>query len=50
MLLSIYSGMLAVSLDDFSISVLDIETQRIVRNFHGHMSRITDMVSLLCVL
>ncbi|OXB79497.1 UNVERIFIED_CONTAM: hypothetical protein H355_013893 [Colinus virginianus] len=37
------SGILAVAFDDFGISVLDIETRKIVRNFSGHHGRINDM-------
>ncbi|KAM8962305.1 WD repeat-containing protein 36 isoform 1-T1 [Pelodytes ibericus] len=37
------SGMLAVALDDFGISVLDIETRRGVRKFSGHNGKINDM-------
>lgn len=37
------SGMLAVASDDFIISILDIETRKIVRKFSGHQRQITDM-------
>ncbi|NXV23981.1 WDR36 protein, partial [Cepphus grylle] len=37
------SGILAIAFDDFSISVLDIETRKIVRTFPGHHGRINDM-------
>ncbi|NXN32676.1 WDR36 protein, partial [Nycticryphes semicollaris] len=37
------SGILGIAFDDFSISVLDIETRRIVRTFSGHHGRINDM-------
>ncbi|NWR76965.1 WDR36 protein, partial [Centropus unirufus] len=37
------SGILGIALDDFSISVLDIETRKIVRMFSGHHGRINDM-------
>ncbi|KAM5192789.1 LOW QUALITY PROTEIN: WD repeat-containing protein 36 [Mantella aurantiaca] len=37
------SGMLAVSLDDFSINVFDIETRKLVRRFPGHNGKINDM-------
>ncbi len=40
-----YSGMLAVALDDFQISVIDTDTRRVVRKFSGHSSSITDMVN-----
>jgi len=39
------SSLLAVSLDDFEIQVVDIDMRRIVRIFRGHTNRITDMVS-----
>ncbi|KAA0199625.1 hypothetical protein HAZT_HAZT001013 [Hyalella azteca] len=37
------SGLFAVSLDDWSISVLDIDTQSVVRNFCGHHNQVTDL-------
>ncbi|XP_077993533.1 WD repeat-containing protein 36-like [Glandiceps talaboti] len=37
------SSMLAVALDDFSLSVVDMDVKRVVRNFSGHSNRITDM-------
>ncbi|KXJ18322.1 WD repeat-containing protein 36 [Exaiptasia diaphana] len=37
------SSLLAVSCDDFSIHVVDIETRRAVRTFTGHTNRITDL-------
>ncbi|KAI8786613.1 WD repeat-containing protein 36 isoform X1 [Biomphalaria glabrata] len=37
------SSMLAVALDDFTISLVDIDTRRVVRQFSGHTSSITDM-------
>uniref|UniRef100_A0A8B9IRW6 WD repeat domain 36 n=1 Tax=Amazona collaria TaxID=241587 RepID=A0A8B9IRW6_9PSIT len=37
------SGILGIAFDDFSISVLDIETRKIVRTFSGHHGRINDM-------
>ncbi|NWI18602.1 WDR36 protein, partial [Crypturellus soui] len=37
------SGILAIASDDFSISVLDIETRKIVRRFSGHHGQINDM-------
>lgn len=43
MLLHRDSGMLAVSLDDFSINIMDIETRKIVRKFSGHRGQINDM-------
>ncbi|KAF7281628.1 hypothetical protein GWI33_004488 [Rhynchophorus ferrugineus] len=36
------SSMLAVALEDFTISVVDIETWRVVRKFVGHTGQITD--------
>jgi len=38
------SGILGIAFDDFSISVLDIETRKTVRTFAGHHGRINDMV------
>ncbi|CAD5111627.1 DgyrCDS920 [Dimorphilus gyrociliatus] len=38
------SALLAISHDDFSISLIDIDTQRTVRKFSGHTSFIEDMV------
>ncbi|XP_014666285.1 PREDICTED: WD repeat-containing protein 36-like [Priapulus caudatus] len=37
------SAMLAVALDDFSVTVIDVDIRRVVRNFSGHAGRITDM-------
>uniref|UniRef100_A0A8C5UH47 WD repeat domain 36 n=1 Tax=Malurus cyaneus samueli TaxID=2593467 RepID=A0A8C5UH47_9PASS len=37
------SGILGIAFDDFTISVLDIETRKIVRTFSGHHGRINDM-------
>ncbi|NWU59984.1 WDR36 protein, partial [Dromas ardeola] len=37
------SGILGIAFDDFSISVLDIETRKIVRTFSGHHGQINDM-------
>ncbi|KAF1474268.1 WD repeat-containing protein 36, partial [Pygoscelis antarcticus] len=37
------SGILGIAFDDFSISILDIETRKIVRTFSGHHGRINDM-------
>lgn len=39
------SSLMAVSLDDFEIHIVDIDMRRIVRIFRGHTNRITDMVS-----
>lgn len=38
------SGILGIAFDDFTISVLDIETRKIVRTFSGHHGQINDMV------
>lgn len=38
------SGILGIAFDDFSISILDIETRKIVRTFSGHHGQINDMV------
>ncbi|XP_035583712.1 WD repeat-containing protein 36 isoform X2 [Zalophus californianus] len=43
MLLHRDSGILALALDDFTISVLDIETRKIVREFSGHQGQINDV-------
>ncbi|XP_061479842.1 WD repeat-containing protein 36 [Rhineura floridana] len=43
MLLHRDSGILGIAMDDFSISVLDIETRKIVRKFSGHQGQINDM-------
>jgi len=40
--------MLAVALDDFSVTVVDIDTRRTVRIFAGHTNTVTDMVRHLC--
>ncbi|XP_019372797.1 PREDICTED: WD repeat-containing protein 36 [Gavialis gangeticus] len=37
------SGILGIASDDFSISVLDVETRKIVRKFSGHFGKINDM-------
>ncbi|KAJ8287031.1 hypothetical protein GJAV_G00046230 [Gymnothorax javanicus] len=37
------SGMLAISLDDFTINILDMETRRVVRKFSGHRGQVNDM-------
>ncbi|TSL28217.1 WD repeat-containing protein 36 [Bagarius yarrelli] len=37
------SGMLAVALDDFTISIFDMEMKRIVRHFSGQRGQINDM-------
>ncbi|KAK3793159.1 hypothetical protein RRG08_024990 [Elysia crispata] len=37
------SSMLAVALDDFSISIVDIDTRQVVRHFIGHTAVISDM-------
>ncbi|KAF7495826.1 WD repeat-containing protein 36 [Sarcoptes scabiei] len=33
----------AISLDNFHVEVLDLETKRMIRSFHNHQNRITDM-------
>ncbi|CAL1530137.1 unnamed protein product [Lymnaea stagnalis] len=37
------SSMLAVALDDFTVSVVDMDTRKKVRHFTGHSSSISDM-------
>uniref|UniRef100_A0AAR2KZN0 Small-subunit processome Utp21 domain-containing protein n=1 Tax=Pygocentrus nattereri TaxID=42514 RepID=A0AAR2KZN0_PYGNA len=37
------SGMLAIALDDFTVSILDMETKRIVRRFSGQRGQVNDM-------
>ncbi|XP_043835608.1 WD repeat-containing protein 36 isoform X1 [Dromiciops gliroides] len=37
------SGILGIASDDFSLSVIDIETRRTVREFFGHQGQINDM-------
>ena len=39
------SSLLALSLDDFEIHIIDIDMRRAVRIFRGHTNRVTDMVS-----
>ncbi|KAL1506183.1 hypothetical protein ABEB36_005590 [Hypothenemus hampei] len=36
------SSMLAVALEDFSVSLIDIDTKRVVRKFVGHFAQLTD--------
>nr|XP_056704730.1 WD repeat-containing protein 36 [Euleptes europaea] len=43
MLLHRDSGLLGIALDDFGISILDVETRKIIRNFSGHQGQINDM-------
>ncbi|XP_075993442.1 WD repeat-containing protein 36 [Genypterus blacodes] len=43
MMLHRESGMLALTLDDFTLLVVDIETRRVVRKFAGHHGNINDM-------
>ena len=38
------SGLVAIIADDLCIRVIDIETQKIVREFWGHSNKITDVV------
>lgn len=33
--------MLAVSMDNFGIIVVDLDTRRVVRKFHGHSNKVT---------
>ena len=48
---TLYSCMLAVSLDNFHVVVIDTDIERVVRLFTGHSNTITDMVlSLLTYL
>ncbi|RUS31073.1 Utp21 specific WD40 associated putative domain-containing protein [Jimgerdemannia flammicorona] len=37
------SDLLGVASDDLCIRIIDVETQKIVREFWGHMNRVTDM-------
>ena len=37
------NNLLAIAADDFTIRLLDVDTCRVVREFHGHLNRITDM-------
>lgn len=37
------SGMLALTLDDFSLLVVDMETRRVVRKFSGHRGKVNDL-------
>ena len=41
------SSMLAVALDDFTVTVVDIDTRRTVRVFTGHLNTVTGMVGYL---
>nr|KAJ3420432.1 hypothetical protein HK105_005678 [Polyrhizophydium stewartii] len=43
MMLHSESGLLALATDDMCIRVVDVDTRKIVREFWGHMNRITDM-------
>ena len=40
------SSMLCVVCDNFSILIVDADTRRVVRTFHGHTNRITDVVRI----
>jgi len=40
-----HSAMLGVACDSFVLLVVDTDTRRVVRTFHGHRNRVTDMVS-----
>ena len=37
--------LLVVASDDLCLRVVDTQTRRMVREFHGHTNRITDFVS-----
>lgn len=37
------SSMLGIALDDFTISIVDVDTHRVVRRFVGHTAQITDV-------
>ena len=41
--------MLAVSLDNFKVLIVDLEGKRVVRSFSGHTNTVTDMVSSMHV-
>ncbi|KXS10068.1 YVTN repeat-like/Quino protein amine dehydrogenase [Gonapodya prolifera JEL478] len=43
LLLSPTGTLVAVTLDDWTVSVLDLDTRRIVRSFQGHKGAITDL-------
>ena len=43
----IFSSLLAVAFDDYTIQIYDIDTKAVVRSFFGHRNVITDIVSLL---
>lgn len=36
------SSMLAIALEDFSMSIIDIDSRREVRKFIGHLAQLTD--------
>jgi U3 small nucleolar RNA-associated protein 21 len=37
------SGMLAIAQDDFTVVIVDIDTQKVIRKFSGHFNKISDM-------
>lgn len=39
-----FSSMLAIAHDNFMVTIVDLETRRVVREFNGHTNSITDMV------
>ena len=39
-----FSALMALALDDFTIKIVDTDIKRVVRQFSGHRNRITDMV------
>lgn len=36
------SALISLALDDFSIILIDLDTRRLVRHFHGHTGHLTD--------
>jgi hypothetical protein len=39
-----------VSLDDFRIMIIDVDTRKIVRTFNGHQNVITDLVRIYILM
>lgn len=37
------SGLLALANEDFSITLIDIDTMKVVRKFDGHIGKINDI-------
>lgn len=37
------SGLLALANEDFSITLVDIDTMRVIRKFEGHIGKINDI-------